>query len=208
MLCEKCGAQNESGAQYCGICGSELPPVASGTGFFDIFTPQEKGTNVGSNESTKDIEKKFKGVVYQQKRLQKNNTILLGLSVIAIILAIIGLLFPRAKKDGSYQNGLNQDQEIIAQFDEELNELESRLAEIESDLEGSTVDNRSSEGEDTSEIISHHSDDGEEDDDDDDSVSEETDGTFKDGTFNTVENEEAFQLDASSEIEPSSTPRS
>lgn len=145
MICEKCGAQNDNGIQFCCACGNELPTGRGGNGFADILVYGDKTPDAGQSgtgASAERLERKLESLVRAKDKTIRTQRITFCLTGISFVLAFIGTFLPRMNTERVSARVLNQiqfemggrisgwDDQIslsLAEVDQKVDEMEKRI---------------------------------------------------------------------------------
>lgn len=155
MLCEKCGAQNEMGAQFCGVCGQELPANSGGNGFADILVYGRKEPTSRQSETSgasKRIEKEIESLTRAQRKTIHAQRLIIGLTVIVCVVSIIGIFFPRMDTESVSSHVLSQ---IRNELNGQVNSWEAQIGDMlsEADDKIATIDGKMDEVDDKISIV-------------------------------------------------------
>lgn len=133
MICEKCGAPNEPGAQYCGKCAERLPVKSNGNGFADIlsYDTKKEPVRTTNNGENKVIERLIK----TQKRTIRTQRLSLVIIAIVAVLAIVGLFSPRMDTKRVSDRVMSELNDVVSQQIESWDdEVHSSLTAVDEKL--------------------------------------------------------------------------
>lgn len=140
MICEKCGAQNDNGVQFCCACGSELPTGRGGNGFADILVYGDKTPDAGQSgtgASTERLERKLESLVRAKDKTIRTQRITFCLAGISFVLAFIGIFLPRMNTERVSARVLNQIQfEMDGRISGWDDQISLSLAEVDQKVDG------------------------------------------------------------------------
>lgn len=92
MICEKCGKNNQTGAEHCTFCGAKMPVIPYGTGFADIlrFSSQQSGMAETAGQSqTGESQELRKRLAESRKREQLLIKRLRTMTILTVILLLL-----------------------------------------------------------------------------------------------------------------------